>query len=150
MITKEQCYVGICDNCGELFNDGEYSMFPLMSDVKDNMNNCDWYADGTDVNHKGKHYCPKCFKPHETDDDVIIVDASRFVFQESPAPSSPDGWVSEKPQHELIEEMWEDYSQHIGDRISELEDFAGKDVITERSFKKIIEKYKIVPITPTP
>jgi hypothetical protein len=78
MITEEKCYVGACDNCGELFNDGEYSMFPLESDVKDQMSNSEWYADGTDPNHQGKHYCPDCFKYHPDIDDKIIVDESRI------------------------------------------------------------------------
>lgn len=77
MISKEECYIGTCDNCGEIFHDGEYSMFPLTSDVKDEMENCDWYADGTDSDHKGKHYCPDCFKFHETEDDKIIVDLTK-------------------------------------------------------------------------
>lgn len=77
MITKEECYVGTCDNCGEIFNDGDYSMFPLSSDVKDQMENCDWYANDNDPDHIGKHYCPDCFKYHPDVDDKIIVDLSR-------------------------------------------------------------------------
>lgn len=77
MITEEKCYCGICDNCGDLFDDGEYSMFPLESDCKYEMQNSGWYADGTDPDHKGKHYCPNCFKYNETIDDKIIVNLSR-------------------------------------------------------------------------
>ena len=77
MITEEKCYVGTCDNCGEIFNDGEFSLFPLESDVKDSMMDCEWYSEGTDPEHEGKHYCPDCFKYYEEVDDKIIVDISR-------------------------------------------------------------------------
>lgn len=74
MIYEEKCYVGTCDNCGVIFNDGEYSLFPLESDVKSQMENSEWYSDGTDEDHKGKYYCPDCFKHDENIDDKIIVD----------------------------------------------------------------------------
>lgn len=90
MITKETCYVGTCDNCGEIFNNGEYSMFPLESDVKEQMGNSEWYTGKTDKNHIGKHYCTECFKYSETENDVIIVDITRFVAQ-PPDESTPEG-----------------------------------------------------------
>jgi hypothetical protein len=77
MIQQEKCYVGNCDNCGEVFNNGEFSLFLLESDVKDEMANSDWYADGTDPEHKKKHYCPECFKHHPDIDYKIIVDETR-------------------------------------------------------------------------
>lgn len=78
MISEEKCYVGTCDNCGELFNDGEYSMFPLSSDVKDQMENSDWFVGHpSDAEHAGKHYCPECFKHDLEVDDKIIVDETR-------------------------------------------------------------------------
>lgn len=78
MIHEEKCYMAICDNCGEIFNDGEYSMFPLESDVLDRIrNDSEWYAGDTDPDHKGKHYCFDCFKYDPDIDDKIIVDESR-------------------------------------------------------------------------
>lgn len=77
MIVEEKCYVGFCDNCQEIFNDGEYSMFPMESDVKDQMHNRDWYTGVVDPDHQGKHYCPDCFKYHEDIDDKIILDTTR-------------------------------------------------------------------------
>lgn len=77
MISEEKCYVGTCDNCGEIFNDGEFTMFPLQSTVKDEMDNCDWYTGMADPDHKGKHYCIDCFKYEEYIDDKIIVDLTR-------------------------------------------------------------------------
>lgn len=78
MIHEEKCYMATCDNCEEIFNDGEYSMFPLSDDVMDRMrNDSDWYTGDSDPNHKDKHYCPECFKYEENEDDKIIVDESR-------------------------------------------------------------------------
>lgn len=88
MIYKEDCFVGACDNCQEIFTDGDYSMFPLESDLKDEMQNSEWYADGTDPDHKGKHYCPDCFKYHPEEDDKIMVDLSRKK-EPDPLPALP-------------------------------------------------------------
>lgn len=77
MINEEKAYTGTCDNCQEIFNDGEYSLFLLSSDVKDRMEECDWYAGGADPDHKGKHYCPDCFKYDDEVDDKIIVATDR-------------------------------------------------------------------------
>jgi len=66
MIQKEECYVGVCDNCGEMFSDGDYTLFPLTSDVADQMSNCDWYTGRTDPDHLGKHYCPSGTIDHWT------------------------------------------------------------------------------------
>ncbi len=77
MISQESCYIGTCDNCGDIFDDGEFSLFPIESDVKEKMNNSEWYTGDTDPSHNGKHYCPDCFKYDETKDDKIIVDYSR-------------------------------------------------------------------------
>lgn len=82
MIIEEKCYTGICDNCGEIFIDGEYILFLWESDVKERMGECDWYANGVDPDHKGKDYCPDCFKYDEDVDDKIIVDQSRFKPQQ--------------------------------------------------------------------
>lgn len=78
MIHEEKCYMATCDNCGEVFNNGEYSMFPLASDVIDRIrNDSEWYSGDTDPDHKGKHYCTDCFKWHPEIDDKIILDESR-------------------------------------------------------------------------
>jgi hypothetical protein len=80
MIHEEKCYMATCDNCGEIFNDGEYSMYPLASDVLDAIrNDSEWYAGDADPDHQGKHYCFDCFKYHPEIDDKIIVDESRKV-----------------------------------------------------------------------
>lgn len=77
MITEEKCYLGTCDNCGEVFDDGQFSLFISKSDVKERMEETNWYADGTDPDHKGKHYCQNCFKHNDEIDDKIIVDYTR-------------------------------------------------------------------------
>lgn len=77
MITEEKCYVGTCDNCGDIFDDGQFSLFILESTVKDRMKDSEWYADGTDEDHKGKYYCLNCFTPDPDIDDKIIVDLTR-------------------------------------------------------------------------
>lgn len=91
MTHKEECFCASCDNCGEIFNDGEYSLFLLESDVIDRLrNDGDWHAGDTDPDHLGKHYCPDCFKQDENIDDKIILDTSRTKPIE-PAPQSPIG-----------------------------------------------------------
>lgn len=90
MIHEEKCYVATCDNCGEIFSDGEYSMFPLESDVKDQIqSDGEWYCGDTDKEHIGKHYCPDCFKQDENIDDKIILDTSRTKPIESEPAQSP-------------------------------------------------------------
>lgn len=41
---------------------------------------------------------------------------------------------------EQSEELWDEFSQNIGDDIDALSYFAGRDVITEQDFHKAIEK----------
>lgn len=77
MIRAEKCYVGVCDNCGGNFDDGQFGLFADISQVNEGMDNCDWYADGSDPDHKGKHYCTECFKYDLEVDDKIIVDLTR-------------------------------------------------------------------------
>lgn len=78
MIHEEKCFCATCDNCGEIFEDGEYSLYPLESDVKEAMKNHEeWYCGDTDKEHLGKHYCFDCFKWHPEIDDKIILDTSR-------------------------------------------------------------------------
>ena len=78
MIHEEKCYVGTCDNCGETFvtyHDG-FSMFSDKSNIIEGMNDEEWYVGYDDSEHKGKHYCPNCFKHDEEIDDKITVDFS--------------------------------------------------------------------------
>lgn len=102
MIHQKKCYCATCDNCGEIFDDGEYSMFPLESDVLDSMgdNYTEWYAGDTDPDHQGKHYCPECFKYDEDIDDKIIVDLSRK--QEAPQEAQPPAPSLQTP-HRILE-----------------------------------------------
>lgn len=81
MISEEKCYCGVCDNCGEIFDNGEYSLFPLESDVREQMSEREWYTGIVDPDHNGKHYCPECFKYDEEIDDKIIVDIARYKQQ---------------------------------------------------------------------
>jgi len=79
MLHEEKCFSVTCDNCGELFstyNDG-WSLFHDKIQVKEMLDNEDCYYDGTDPDHKEKHYCPDCFKHHPEIDDKIIIDESR-------------------------------------------------------------------------
>lgn len=103
MISKEDCYVGSCDNCGELYEGPEYSLFLDRSTVREQMDESDWYAEGADADHKDKHYCPKCFKYHADIDDKIIVDLSRkkdTMNDKHPTPTegeySADDWANGK------------------------------------------------------
>lgn len=81
MIHEEKCYMATCDNCGEVFNDGEYSMYPTKEDVIDVIrNDSEWYSGDLDPDHQGKHYCFDCFKWHPDIDDKIILDESRKVL----------------------------------------------------------------------
>jgi hypothetical protein len=83
MIHEEKCYCAYCDNCGELFDDGDFNLFLLRSDLEDKMQNeTEWYTGTTDPDHQGKHYCTNCYKQHPELDDIIIVDESR----KKPAP----------------------------------------------------------------
>lgn len=85
MIQEVESYVGTCDNCGDIFTDGEYSIFSLASDVAERMSDCDWFVGHkTDPEHAGKHYCDHCFKYDENEDDKIIVDLSRQQLKSSP------------------------------------------------------------------
>lgn len=89
MIHQEICFCASCDNCGEIFNDGEYSMFPLESDVENQLrNSSDWFAGYEDKDHIGKHYCPDCYELDTDIDDKIILDTSRTkpIEPQSPLP----------------------------------------------------------------
>ena len=79
MIHEEKCYCATCDNCGETYTD-EHSGFSLYADENschEAMDNDSWYTGYDDSEHKGKHYCPDCFKYEENEEDKIIVDVSR-------------------------------------------------------------------------
>lgn len=68
MISKVECIIIECDNCGEIFEDG--SGFSIFVD-NDNAHpqDHDWYCEG------GKHYCPEC---HTLDDeDNLIINDDR-------------------------------------------------------------------------
>jgi len=96
MIHKEECFCATCDNCGEIFEDGEYSLFPLESDVKESMqNHGEWYCGDTDKDHLGKHYCFDCFKWHPEIDDKIILDTTR-TKQTIPAIPVASGYTIEQ------------------------------------------------------
>ena len=78
MIHEEKCYCATCDNCGETYTD-EHSGFSLFVDENqchEHMDNDSWFSHG-DGEHKGKHYCPKCYKYDEVDEDKIILNESR-------------------------------------------------------------------------
>lgn len=90
MIHKEDCFCATCDNCGEIFEDGEYSLYSLESDVKEAMQNHEeWYCGDTDKDHLGKHYCFDCFKWHPEIDDKIILDTTRTKPVASPTKDAP-------------------------------------------------------------
>lgn len=81
MYNKVECITLTCDNCGETYREEHngWSLFLVESDAHDNADTDEWYLGHLDGEHKGKHYCTDCFKYHETEDDVIIVDTSRKV-----------------------------------------------------------------------
>ena len=95
--------------------------------------------------------CYGVYKKEKGFDYVIILDSSgeedyynlsdysEWLDESTPA----EDWVKPMPQDELIEEMWDEYSEHIGDNIYDLENVANRSVITERKFKSIIERYAI-------
>lgn len=75
-----------CDNCGETYRDDHsgFTAYPDESNLREAMDNDDWYTGHTDEDHQDKQYCPNCFKQHETIDDKIIIDESRMVVLPSP------------------------------------------------------------------
>lgn len=77
MIELIDSYVGTCDNCGDIFEDGEYSLFGLNSDVAEKMEESNWYVGRDNNEHKGKHYCSDCFKQDDDVDDLIHLDLTR-------------------------------------------------------------------------
>lgn len=91
-------------------------------------------SNGFDVYKKEIEFFNECWVLSDEDENVI-----EWLDESTPA----DNWVKGIPQDELIEEMWDEYSEHIGDNISDLERIAGGCVITEHKFKSIIERYAI-------
>lgn len=76
-IEKIEAFIGECDNCKDVFDDGQFSIFTEESTVKGSMQDSEWYTGDTDPDHVGKYYCPACFKLHEEIDDGIIIEAAR-------------------------------------------------------------------------
>lgn len=55
--------VYVCDNCGEILNDGEDHVCFIDEDI--------WHCCEHEwIEHEGKHYCPSCY---ELDDDDKVV-----------------------------------------------------------------------------
>lgn len=79
MIHKVDSFSGTCDNCQDDFQDYDYgyTLFIDTDTLRTYMSESEWYMGDTDPDHKGKHYCPKCYKEHPEEDDKIIVDESR-------------------------------------------------------------------------
>lgn len=77
-IEKAQCVICECDNCGDLFDNGQFSIFPDESRIKEEMSDCEWFVGHpTDKDHANKYYCPKCFTCDEEVDDLIHIVESR-------------------------------------------------------------------------
>ena len=78
MIHEEKCYCVTCDNCGETYmNDHSgFSLFVDENQLYENIDNDSWFTHG-EGEHKDKHYCEKCYKCDEADEDKIILDESR-------------------------------------------------------------------------
>jgi hypothetical protein len=72
MIQEVKMFSATCDNCGELFRSyhSGFTAYPDSGNLSEAMDGDDWYA-GSDPSHEGKHYCPKCFKWDENEDDKI-------------------------------------------------------------------------------
>lgn len=80
MIHKEECFCVTCDNCGETFSDyhSGYAIFVDTNQANEYLDNNQWFTGHeTDPEHKGKHYCPDCFKEDPEDEDKIIIDLTR-------------------------------------------------------------------------
>lgn len=58
----------------------------------------------------------------------------------SSVPSTGQG--VEKSAEEIAEELWDEFSQTVGDDIDAMQYFGGRSVITEEDFKKAITKLK--------
>lgn len=79
MIKEVKSVMLSCDNCGDTYiNDHSgFSIFLDEGNVTEEARDDDWYVDGSDPEHQGKHYCPLCFKYHPEDDDKIIINLTR-------------------------------------------------------------------------
>lgn len=64
MIEKIEAYSLFCDNCGNLFQDGDFTIFVLESDAWDSAKEDGW------IEHHGKHICDEC---HQVDDNDNVV-----------------------------------------------------------------------------
>ena len=63
-IEKIECVCGKCDVCGESFEHIEgWTIFVDHNQIKENMQDADWYVDGN------KCYCDLC---HYIDDEDIL------------------------------------------------------------------------------
>lgn len=84
----------------------------------------------------------------EPDGNISILcingGVSRYVYDDGLwAQIIGDNSIAAKIQ-ERSEELWDKYSEHIGEDIDSLQYFAGRIVITESNFRKLIEELKSV------
>lgn len=86
MIDKIDAFIGLCDNCKDIFDSGEYSVFVDWHTIAEKMDDSGWFVGHiNDTKFAGKHYCPSCFKYDEENEDDIIVDESRKNLHEKQA-----------------------------------------------------------------
>lgn len=83
-IITQELYTVQCDNCKEVYSDGESGIGFWMhkSDDWEYANDDGWTIDLTDLKNE-KHYCDLCH--HYDDEDVLIINNEREV-NERPTP----------------------------------------------------------------
>ena len=67
MIQKVEMFTVKCDNCGKLSgDDADYSCWNDESTALDVASDSGW------IEHKGLHYCPKCWS-HDEDNEIVLT-----------------------------------------------------------------------------
>lgn len=75
----------------------------------------------------------------EGDDFRVTAWFSKFPF----LPQSPPTPIDREPEGIDPQELWDDFSEYVDSDISDLDRFAGSDVMTKSSFFKLASKYQI-------